>query len=259
MHAVVSPGTVERTRLLVGISLLAAVLWLVVATWARSMDAMPGTMGLGLAMFVVMWSLMMAAMMLPSSMPLAALYARTVTIHRQRRLVLFGAGYLLAWALTGLPVFGLAWVAGRLAGNNPGWATAAASAIFAIVGLYQLTPLKDRCLHHCRSPLSHLFRYASYRGRLRDLRAGLHHGMYCLGCCWGLMSLMVAFGVMNLWAMVALAAVIALEKQWTHGAAVARLTGVAALALALLVPFVPELAPGLHAARDTVMDGMPGM
>lgn len=269
MHASVTSGPRDRTRTFVVLALVAAALWLAIGTWARSMEPMPGTMGLSLVAFVGMWSLMMAAMMLPSSVPLIGLYARAIRTDRGRHLTLFGMGYLLAWATTAVPVFGLSWGAGELASDHSRWATGGAATIFAVAGIYQLTPLKERCLHHCRTPLSHLLHYSSYRGRLRDLRAGLHHGLYCLGCCWALMVLMVAFGVMNLWAMVVLAGVIALEKQWAHGRAVARAVGVLCLLLALAVPFLPRLAPGFDAldgsmSMNTVeemhhADGMGGM
>src|SRR4029453_12503294 len=107
-------------------------------------------------------------------------------------------------------------------------------------------PLKARCLKHCRSPLSLLLHYGAYRGPLRDVRAGVHHGAYCRGCCWSLMALFVVVGVMNLAAMVVLAAVVLAEKLWVHSELLAGVVGIAALALAITVIWVPELAPGLH-------------
>jgi hypothetical protein len=71
-----------------------------------------------------------------------------------------------------------------------------AVAVFAACGVYQVSSLKDRWLAHCRSPLGLLMHYASYRGRSRDLRVG-HNGAYCVGCCWGLMVILIAVGVMN--------------------------------------------------------------
>lgn len=242
-----------RLRTLTALLFLAAVLWLITIIWTRDMSVMPGTMGMGLGVFVVMWSVTMAAMMLPSVAPLATLYVRTLQSRRYRRIALFVAGYIVVWSLTGVPAFLLAWVAGHIAVEYPGWATGAAVVIFAVSGLYQLTPLKHRCLRHCRTPLGHVMHYASFTGKTREMRAGMHHGLFCLGCCWGLMLLMVAFGVMNLLAMVALAGVIALEKQWRHGAVVAKATGALSLALAVAVIFVPELAPGL---TGTVMEAM---
>jgi len=224
--------------------LAAAGAWAATVGIARGMTGMTSTMGLGL--FVPMWTLMMAAMMLPSVTPVAALYARTV--QRPARIAGLVAGYLAVWAAAGLPAYALAWFAGWLAGRHPGGAHAAAVAIFALCGAYQLSSLKDRCLAHCRSPLGLLLHYGSYRGRLRDLRAGAHHGGYCLGCCWALMVILIAVGVMNVAAMVALAALVLIEKTWSWGAVAGRLAGVAALALAVATIWLPWLAPGLHAA-----------
>jgi predicted metal-binding membrane protein len=116
---------------------------------------------------------------------------------------------------------------------------------FAAAGVYQLTPMKQWCLRHCRSPIGHLIHYASYRGATRHSRAGAHHGLVCVGCCWTLMILLIAVGVMNIPVMVGLALLITLEKQWQHGEALARFAGVAALLFAVVVAFDADLAPGL--------------
>ena len=226
----------------------AAAAWAATVALARGMAGMTGTMGLGLAAFVPVWTLMMAAMMLPSVTPVATLYARTVQRSRTARIAGLVVGYLGVWAVVGLPAFGLAWLAGWLAGQHPGAAHIAAVAVFALCGAYQLSRLKDRCLAHCRSPLALLLHYGSYRGRLRDLRVGVHHGGYCLGCCWALMVILVAVGVMNVAAMVGLAVLVLIEKTWRWGPAAGRLAGVAALALAVATIWFPWLAPGLHAA-----------
>ena len=150
-----------------------ATVWTV--SQARSMGNMPGAMGLGLPAFVLMWTIMMSPMMLPSVAPLGSMYARTIQSRRVVRLVSFTAGYLLVWSASGVPAFGLAWLAGRFAGNNA-VGVGVAVAIFAIAGAYQLTSWKYKCLSHCRTPIAHLLHYASYQGRLRDLRAGIHNG-----------------------------------------------------------------------------------
>jgi predicted metal-binding membrane protein len=227
--------------------LLAAVAWLATVGRAATVQGMTGTMGLGLAAFVGMWALMMAAMMLPS---VASMYQRSVRSYRSLRLAGFTSGYLLAWAGAGIPAYLLTALVARLVSDHPARATAAAVAVFAGCGVYQLTPLKSRCLRHCRSPLSLLLHYGGYRGRLRDVRAGAHHGAYCLGCCWSLMALFVVLGVMNLAAMVALAVVVLVEKLWAHGEVLARAVGVAALALAVAAIWLPALAPGLHATNQ---------
>jgi predicted metal-binding membrane protein len=228
--------------------ILAASAWAATLAIARGMAGMTGTMGLSLAAFVPMWTLMMAAMMLPSVTPTASLYAKTLRRSRSARMAGLVAGYLAVWAATGLPAYGLAWLAGWLAGQHPSEAHVLAVAVFAGCGVHQLSSLKNRCLAHCRSPLALLLHYGSYRGRFRDLRAGAHHGGYCLGCCWGLMVILIAVGVMNVAAMVGLAALVLIEKVWAWGPAAGRLAGAAALVLAVATIWFPWLAPGLHAA-----------
>jgi predicted metal-binding membrane protein len=207
-------------------------------------------MGLGLLGFVGMWALMMAAMMLPSVAPVASMYQRSVRSWRALRLAGFTAGYLLAWAGAGIPAYLLTVLVARLVDSHPPWTTAVAVAVFAACGLYQLTPLKSRCLKHCRSPLALLLHYGSYQGASRDVRAGAHHGAWCLGCCWSLMVLFVVLGVMNLAAMVVLAAVVLVEKLWVHGEVLARVVGVVALGLAVAAIWLPGLAPALHGTNQ---------
>jgi len=192
--------------------------------------------------------------MLPSVSPTASLYARTIQGRRPARIAGLVAGYLAVWAAAGLPAYGLARLAGWLTGQHPGAAHVTTVAVFAVCGIYQLSPLKDRCLAHCRSPLGLLLHYGSYRGRSRDLRVGVHHGGYCLGCCWGLMVLLIALGLMNVIAMVGLAALVLIEKLWRWGPAAGRLAGVASLALAAATIWLPWLAPGLHAAPQMMMN-----
>ena len=229
----------------------AAGAWVGVVFVARHMGPMPGTMGLGIGPFVAIWALMMAAMMLPSVTPFASLYTRSFTDNRGLRLAALGSGYLLVWSLAAIPAYGLAWLADRAVAGHPSGATAMAVIIFAACGIYQLTPLKDRCLARCRSPLGFVLKFGSYRGRSRDLRVGLYHGAFCLACCWGLMALLVAFGLMNLAGMVVLAGIVLLEKTSPWGTRVSRALGAAALLFAVLVIFQPCLAPGLHASIPT--------
>jgi predicted metal-binding membrane protein len=134
--------------------LVAAVAWLVTAGRAGSMAGMTGTLGLSLPAFVGMWTLMMAAMMLPSVAPVASMYQRSVRSWRPLRLAGFTGGYLLAWAGAGIPAFLLTALVAQLVNDHPAWATAVAVTVFTACGVYQLTPLKSRCLKHCRSPLS---------------------------------------------------------------------------------------------------------
>ncbi len=232
---------------------LAAAAWAATLVLARGMAGMTGTMGFGIGAFVAVWTLMMAAMMLPSVAPMASLYARSVTASRIMRLSGLVVGYLLVWAVAGVPAYGLAWLTSWLDSHHPTAAHGLAIAIFAGCGVYQLTGIKDRCLAHCRSPFGLLLRYGSFRGRTRDLRVGAHHGAYCLGCCWALMLVLIAVGVMNILAMVALAVVILVEKVSPRGELIARLAGLAAFGLAIATIWLPGLAPGLQALHPMTM------
>lgn len=237
--------------------LAAAAAWLGVVAVAGDMGSMSGSMGLGFGSFVAVWSLMMTAMMLPSVTPFGSLYTRSFREHRTARLATFAAGYLLVWSAAAFPAFGLAWIADRLVDDSQTAATALAALIFVACGVYQLTPFKERCLAHCRSPLGFTLKYAAYRGRTRDLRVGMHHGAFCLGCCWALMALLVVFGLMNVAAMIVLAAVVLVEKMSAWGPQFGRALGGSALVLAVLVIFAPGIAPGLnHVVHAGGMGGM---
>jgi predicted metal-binding membrane protein len=119
-----------------------------------------------------------------------------------------------------------------------------------------MTALKDRCLQKCRSPLGHLMRYTALRGPVVDSRVGLHHGAWCVACCWSLMLLLVTFGVMSVVAMVVLAAVILTEKLLALGRSFSIAIGLAAIAFGVAIWINPSLAPGLHATTGADMGGM---
>ena len=173
-------------------------------------------------------------------MPYAAAAVRAI-----RTTALVG-GYLLTWTGFGVVAYAAAALAGLLAEDAPDIAPWVGAAVLVAAGAYQLTPLKDFCLRHCRSPVAFLLHVSGYKGRLRDVRVGMYHGVYCVGCCWGLMVVLIAVGVMNLAWMAALTVVIFLEKTWKYGPALSRITGVALIVFALFVPSHPELLPGLY-------------
>jgi predicted metal-binding membrane protein len=212
-------------------------------------------MGLGLAGFVAAWTTMMAAMMLPAVAPVGSIYLQAIRqratgVRKPLRVAALLAGYLAVWAAVGVVAYLAALGGGRLVEVAPSAGRWVAAGILLASGLYQLTPLKDACLAHCRSPLGFLLHFGNYRGRLRDVRAGVYHGGYCVGCCWALFAVLVAVGIMNLAWMAALAAVIFLEKTWRHGKLLGVAVGGALVVYACLVPFFPELAPGLVPSPD---------
>jgi predicted metal-binding membrane protein len=169
----------------------------------------------------------------------------------------FLAGYLIVWAAFGLLAYVAFGGAGRLVDSSPTAAKWVGAAIFAVAGIYQLTPLKEVCLRHCRTPVGSLFHYASFQGPARDLRVGIHHGAYCVACCWGLMIVLIAVGAMNIAVMAALAVVILIEKVWKYGRPFSVAIGGVLLLAAVLAPWSPWLLPGLH--MTTTMTTTPMM
>lgn len=233
------------------IALIAALAWLATVQQARGMGMEPGTMGLALPLFLLLWLVMMVAMMLPSVAPVAITWVRAIArqsagLPRVGRMVEFISGYLLAWAAFGLLIYLALAATGRLLSDHPAAGRWIGAAAFLLAGLYQLGPLKTVCLRHCRNPLAHLLRYAQFRPWARDLRVGADHGLYCVGCCAALMIVFIPLGVMNIAAMAALAGVIFLEKVWRRGPVLARVVGVVFLVLAVLAPFQDWLLPGLQ-------------
>ena len=228
-----------------------AIAWAAAIARARELGNGRGTMGMPPAAFLGMWTLMMTAMMLPAVAPIASLYAQTIRTNRSGRVPLFVSGYLLAWALAGIPAYAALRVVDHVASNSDAAMRVIAVVALIAAGAYQLTPMKRRCLRHCRSPLAQLLHFGNIKGPGRDLRVAFHHAGYCLGCCWALMLLFVAFGVMSVWAMVGLALVVFAEKVGRHGDTFARSIGVACLALAVLVVVSPTVAREVIPATDT--------
>jgi predicted metal-binding membrane protein len=233
---------------------LAAVAWAVTDDRMAGMDAGPGTDPGTLGFFLGVWVVMMAAMMFPSIAPMVVMYVRLQEGRRERgqpvavgSTALFVAGYLLVWTAVGLVGFGMFELGAAITGDAFSWDNAGpylSGAIILGAAAYQLTPLKDVCLRHCRSPL--MFLMTHWRpGRLGALRTGVDHGGWCVGCCWVLMAALFALGVMSLGWMAFIAALIAIEKllPWKELAN----RGIAALlvVLGLAVAFTPESVPGL--------------
>jgi predicted metal-binding membrane protein len=230
---------------------LALLGWLITIRQATAMGIGPGAMGLTLPAFLLLWIVMMAAMMFPSVAPVAILWSRSIVARatgpaRTWRISTFVGGYLVIWGSFGVLAYVALLATEHLVESAPDAAHWLGVTIFVVAGSYQLTPLKSACLRHCRSPVMSLLHYASFKGRVRDFRVGLHHGAYCVGCCWGLMVVLVAVGVMNIAAMVLLAVVIFLEKLWSRGELVSRIVGVALIAIAVVAAFEPSILPALR-------------
>jgi predicted metal-binding membrane protein len=229
------------TAALLGASLVA---WIVSVQRMRGMDGGPGTDLGGLGWFLGIWVTMTAAMMLPSAAPMVLAYS---SFSRSRRSATFVTGYLVAWTLFGLAAYGVYRVVASAGLDWLRWerdGPYVAGAALAAAGLYQLTPLKDLCLRQCRGPLHYLVR-GWHEGRLGALWMGAEHGLFCVGCCWGLMLALFALGVMSLFWTTVAAAVIFAEKVLPQGQRLTRVLAAALVALGLLVALSPSKVPGL--------------
>jgi predicted metal-binding membrane protein len=223
----------DRRPFLVSMALLSALAWLALLLWGASpyawllnhqaLDTVPAQSVGRLLIVVSGWSVMTVAMMLPTSLPLINLFAALTRQHpgHSRLVGLLIAGYLSVWSFFGLLVhvadLGLHLaVATAPMLRDPAGLLGAGTLLIA--GVYQFTPLKRRCLEQCRSPFSFVMSHWHGRQPLTEaLWLGLHHGLYCLGCCWSLMLLMFAVGVGNVAWMLALGAVMATEKNLPQG------------------------------------------
>ena len=246
---------------LVGVTLAA---WVLVVVRMRGMNAGPGTDLGSLGWYLGIWVTMMAAMMLPSAIPMVMLFAK-VSEQSERRpaaaTALFVTGYLIAWTAYGLVAFALfrlvrAVDPGFLAWDRAGPEITGAAIVLA--GIYQLTPLKSVCLRHCRTPLSFVMHHW-HGGALGAVRMGVEHGGWCIGCCWALMLLLFAVGVMSITWMVVIAAIVLAEKVLPIGEQFSRALAVVLIGLGVWVALAPGSVPGLtRPGAKMEMDSMLG-
>jgi predicted metal-binding membrane protein len=184
------------------------------------------------ALIFLMWATMMVGMMLPSAAPTILSFARIVRSSATAdapvaRSYAFAAGYLLAWTAFSAAATLVQWALSSTSLLSPMMQAAApwlSAVILLAAGIYQWTPAKQTCLLHCRSPLDYLARHWR-RGIGGALRMGVEHGFFCIGCCWALMLLLFAGGVMSLPLIGALTGLVLLEKAAPHGVLVGRAGG----------------------------------
>jgi len=246
----------ERNVILTLLLVLAAASWAILVWQSATMDNMATglTMGMGAALFLAIWVVMMVAMMFPTAAPMILMFARVQRDKRQsgRAFVptwVFVSAYLLIWTLSGVLAYvGAVWVE-RLAYQVP-WVMANAAriggSVLVLAGLYQLSPLKRSCLAKCRTPLD--FILSSWRdGYMGSFRMGLEHGMYCLGCCWLLFVIFFPLGMMNVAAMAVVTILIFAEKSFPMGQRIAQLAALLLIAYGVLVEVVPGALPTMRA------------
>jgi predicted metal-binding membrane protein len=191
--------------------------------------------GLALVLFVLAWQVMIAAMMLPSSLPLVGMFsaASAGAPGRGRALAAFVGGYAVVWSAFGVLAFAGDASLHALVDASPwmkahDWAIA--PAVLVLAGLFQFSSLKDACLRACRHPASFLHRHYR-RGARGGFELGGRHGLFCVGCCWALMLVMFAAGAANLVWMAGLTALMVYEKTRPSGATTVPLTGAVLLAV----------------------------
>jgi len=243
-----------RAATYLALFLLAALAWWLTAGYTSGMNMSPGPGTV--VFFMVTWVVMMAAMMFPSVAPTVATY---VSVQRGRRAkqmpapsgasAFFVAGYLVVWSAIGLLCYALL-VTGDLFTDdsmfwheNGRWLTAA---VLAGAAVYELTPAKYACLSRCRGPISFILHH--WRdGRAGALQMGGVQGLWCVGCCWGLMAALVALGLMDVGWMAFVASLIAVEKllPWRRVGTYVVFGTLGLLAVA--AAFSPDSVPGLMA------------
>jgi predicted metal-binding membrane protein len=239
---------------------LAAGGWAITAAQARGMATMNGMTGMAAQpspapLFLAVWVGMMVAMMFPSVVPTALLFA-TMSAGRQRDgqpvvpTWMFLGGYLAIWSVFGFAAYLVSRAVPAVGMSSPGLRSLSpivGGAILVLAGFYQWSPLKDVCLRHCRSPLGFLL-HAWRDGYAGAFRMGFQHGAYCVGCCWSLMLVLFAVGLMNLGWMVLLSAVIFAEKIVRQGPLIGRLAGAGLVAFGVVTILTPWLTrpSGMH-------------
>jgi predicted metal-binding membrane protein len=234
----------ERLTLLGALAVITALSWLYLVRMpmvpadlgtvgARLLSVLPPRLA-DVWLTFMMWSVMMVAMMLPSASAMILTYAAVARRHpgsSPSAPLMFAGAYIVVWTL-----FSVAATAGQLLLERASLlhgasrtTSVAGAVLLMLAGLYQLTPFKNMCLAHCRSPLGFLM--TQWRdGITGAFSMGIKHGAHCLGCCWILMGLLFVFGAMNLVWVAALSILVLLEKLAPSGHTIARVSGIAMLA-----------------------------
>jgi predicted metal-binding membrane protein len=234
--------------ILVALVLISAVSWIMSVNQPDMMSIMISYNPVLIGLFTVSWTAGMAAMMFPAIVPMVLLYNKLLTNEQsissvetleskfsRLKMILFVGMYLVVWALTGVGLL-LAWsvpmnyVVMSSDANNIGIIF---GSILIISGIYQFTPLKNKCIGYCESPLSFFMRRWS-NGIIGALKMGIFHGLYCLGCCWPYFLIMVSLGWMSITWMALFAAIIFGEKIWSRGIWIARSVGIVLISLGIL-------------------------
>lgn len=231
----------DTTTLLISLGGLVILSWLLLIDMTRSMTGMDMQMGMGptawsaadFAMMLSMWIVMMVGMMVPTAVRSVLIFSRmsasaVAAGHTFAAGHWFALGYIIAWSGFSVAATVFQWRLDQAALLSPTMAASSpflAALILVGAGVWQLSPWKETCLRHCRSPMEHLA--ATYsEGIGGAIRMGIGHGLYCLGCCWVLMGLLFVGGVMNLICIGVITAFVLVEKLLPRGQSIGRIVGV---------------------------------
>jgi predicted metal-binding membrane protein len=217
----------------------AAAAWVFIGFQSASMGV-GGMAMFGAGLFLLIWLVMMIAMMFPSVAPMVLAHASIARSRGEGSLplstVAFVMGYLVVWTGAGLVPLAVIQVLNQSTFSlSPSMLIRLGGVVILLAGVYQFTPLKNACLRSCRSPMGFIMTHDFGGGAPAAVRAGLSHGLYCLGCCWALMAVLAVVGLMNVAWMAAIAVVFFLEKNWRYGVPLTRVVGTACVAGGLLV------------------------
>jgi len=249
----------DRVTIVLALAGVTAIAWVYLAVRASGMSDQGaiGSMalmrirpwtGLDLLLTFLMWAIMMVGMMVPTAAPMTLLYAGMARKAAGQAtpiapVVVFVLGYVVVWGLFSIGATLAQWGLEQAALLSPMMVTTSprlGAALLVAAGLYQLTPIKEACLDHCRSP-AHFIAQHWRSGTGGAFQLGLRHGAYCLGCCWVLMVLLFVGGVMNLMWIAGLAVFVLLEKVLPLGPLGGKVAGGGLIATGLLLLF--QLGP----------------
>lgn len=240
----------DRLVILSALGIVTLLAWVYLVDMAIGMKGMKSaemgatwTTDYFIAMFL-MWAIMMVGMMVPSSIPMVLIHAAIAKKAAREGATLaptglFVVGYIIVWSLFSIGATTAQWALDRASLLSSMMMTSSpilGGILLLAAGLYQLTPMKDSCLRHCRSPV-HFIANGWRPGYAGAMRMGFVHGAYCLGCCWILMCLLFFGGVMSIWWIGGLTIFVLLEKVMPFGRIGGRILGIAAAAWGVALLF----------------------
>ena len=228
------PLIIRRSLVAVYLSLFVLLCWYYIV-YGMTMNMKPVTTWsvADIVTLYCMWAIMMAGMMVPSAVPVILLVEQLNKKRKHRQAaythtLFFVMGYIIAWSIYSVGITLVQWWLHHLSYLSPMMDSANvlfSATLLVAAGVYQFTPIKQRCLQRCRSPLA-VISSQWQEGNCGAIRLGLKHGQYCVGCCWFLMALLFVTGVMNIQWIFMLTLIVIIEKTLPRGDLIAKALGI---------------------------------